>query len=245
MLLESLRRAKKLVGLAGTMFPTNLAGIPKPPKLAATAAALGAYTVGQGHAEVIDAALSTKSAQRLDPAVWAAVEKQLADWAHDYRAPELARQGRANRVANARTCCWSSPWSSKALIARDRGCAKPGRGRRPHHCQAHHIIHWAQGGATDISNMLLLCHTHHKEIHESGWIVRITDGYPEFIPPKWPDSTQRPRRKPPPARNNAVANVSAPARSLLDDIDEQVRHFTVVIAPDPRTSSTDPAIRLR
>jgi hypothetical protein len=80
--METSHRAKKLVGLAGAMFPTSLAG---PPKLAVTAAALGAYTIGQEHAEVIDAAMATKPAERLDPAVWATVEKQLAEWAHDYR----------------------------------------------------------------------------------------------------------------------------------------------------------------
>ena len=38
-----------------------------------------------------------------------------------------------------------TPAQRKALIARDGGCAKPGCGRRPHHCQSHHINHWAQG----------------------------------------------------------------------------------------------------
>jgi 5-methylcytosine-specific restriction protein A len=32
---------------------------------------------------------------------------------------------------------------------------------------------------------------------ESGWQVRIHNGIPEFIPPKWIDRTQTARRKPP------------------------------------------------
>jgi len=31
-------------------------------------------------------------------------------------------------------------------------------------------------------------------IHDSGWKVRIRDVHPEFIPPKWIDFSQTPRR---------------------------------------------------
>ena len=35
-----------------------------------------------------------------------------------------------------------------------------------------------------LSNLVMLCSTHHREIHSSGWSVRIApDGLPEFIPP--------------------------------------------------------------
>jgi hypothetical protein len=37
---------------------------------------------------------------------------------------------------------------------------------------------------------------HHRLIHHSGWTVQIRDGRPEFIPPKWIDYEQRPRRNP-------------------------------------------------
>jgi hypothetical protein len=40
---------------------------------------------------------------------------------------------------------------------------------------------------------------HHREIHSSGWRVRIAaDGLPEFIPPPWIDLEQKPRRNPAP-----------------------------------------------
>jgi hypothetical protein len=42
----------------------------------------------------------------------------------------------------------------------------------------------------------MLCRAHHRLIHHSGWIVRIRDGLPEFIPPKWIDPQQKPRRNP-------------------------------------------------
>jgi uncharacterized protein DUF222/HNH endonuclease len=71
-----------------------------------------------------------------------------------------------------------------ALYLRDRGCAFPGCHRPPRHCQGHHIRHWADGGPTELGNLVLLCAHHHRLLHRSGWQVRIaTDGLPEFLPP--------------------------------------------------------------
>jgi len=42
----------------------------------------------------------------------------------------------------------------------------------------------------------MLCLTHHRMLHRSGWHIRIRDGHAEFVPPKWIDYTQTPRRKP-------------------------------------------------
>jgi 5-methylcytosine-specific restriction protein A len=33
-------------------------------------------------------------------------------------------------------------------------------------------------------------------VHQSDWEVRMHDGLPEFIPPKWIDYSQTPRRQP-------------------------------------------------
>ncbi|WP_462417973.1 HNH endonuclease signature motif containing protein [Kytococcus sp. Marseille-QA3725] len=32
-------------------------------------------------------------------------------------------------------------------------------------CHAHHIRHWADGGATDLANLALLCQRHHTVVH--------------------------------------------------------------------------------
>jgi len=85
----------------------------------------------------------------------------------------------------------------RAVVARDRGCAHPGCDRPPSWCQVHHIREWALGGATQLENLVMLCCTHHAEIHSTDWVVRIgRDGIPEFIPPLWVDRQQRPRRRP-------------------------------------------------
>jgi hypothetical protein len=67
------------------------------------------------------------------------------------------------------------PAIARALWLRDGGCRVPGCGRR-RHLQAHHIIHWVDGGPTCLSNLLLVCSRHHKAIHEGRISVEIRDG---------------------------------------------------------------------
>jgi 5-methylcytosine-specific restriction protein A len=83
----------------------------------------------------------------------------------------------------------------RAVAARDRGCAHPGCGRPVSWCEVHHIEQWELGGETKLSNVVMLCRVHHRQIHSTEWTVRIRDGLPEFIPPKWVDFEQRPRRR--------------------------------------------------
>jgi hypothetical protein len=83
----------------------------------------------------------------------------------------------------------------RALYLRDRGCAFPGCHRPPRHCQGHHIRHWADGGPTELGNLVLMCAHHHRLLHRSGWQVRIAaDGLPEFLPPVFLDKRRKPRR---------------------------------------------------
>jgi Domain of unknown function (DUF222)/HNH endonuclease len=85
----------------------------------------------------------------------------------------------------------------RAVTARDRGCAYPGCDRPPAWCEVHHIVEWQHGGPTAISNLVMLCRLHHRLLHHPGWTVRIHHGLPEFVPPRWIDPQQHPRRKPP------------------------------------------------
>jgi hypothetical protein len=89
----------------------------------------------------------------------------------------------------------ASPGLRRALYLRDGGCAFPGCGRPPRHAHGHHIRHWADGGPTDLGNLVLLCPLHHRLLHRSGWEVRIAvDGLPEFLPPVFLDKQRKPRR---------------------------------------------------
>ena len=83
----------------------------------------------------------------------------------------------------------------RAVAARDLGCAHPGCGRPVSWCHCHHIVPWELDGETALSNLVMLCAAHHRQIHSTEWIVRIRDGLPEFIPPRWIDPDQRPRRR--------------------------------------------------
>jgi hypothetical protein len=59
----------------------------------------------------------------------------------------------------------------RALWARDRGCSFPGCDHQ-HYVDAHHIEHWAEGGATSLENLTLLCAHHHRLLHEGRFTVR-------------------------------------------------------------------------
>lgn len=61
------------------------------------------------------------------------------------------------------------PTIRRALEYRDKGCRFPGCGCR--YTDAHHIIHWADGGETKLDNLILLCRRHHRAIHEEGYGV--------------------------------------------------------------------------
>ncbi len=78
-----------------------------------------------------------------------------------------------------------TPAIRRALITRDRGCIIPGCGAPPGHCDAHHIIHWADGGETTILNLVLVCPAHHRAIHRGTWTITITNGQPHATRPDW------------------------------------------------------------
>ena len=97
----------------------------------------------------------------------------------------VLRHGRAKRVATR--------GQTLALIARDRGCSFPGCDKPPEWCQRHHIIAWADGGATDLENLTLVCSRHHRDFDAAGWRCQLQDGLPAWIPPAWIDPERKPR----------------------------------------------------
>jgi hypothetical protein len=84
--------------------------------------------------------------------------------------------GRSKRVV-------SEP-GRRALAARDGHCRWTECDRPASRSAAHHVVHWIHGGPTDLDNLILLCHRHHRMVHEGGWqIVRGEDGKIVTIPP--------------------------------------------------------------
>ena len=75
------------------------------------------------------------------------------------------------------------PAVRRALSNRDRGCRFLGcpATQRLH---GHHVRHWAEGGETSLDNLVLLCPTHHRLVHEGGFDVqRLDDGAFRFTNP--------------------------------------------------------------
>ncbi|WP_447004074.1 DUF222 domain-containing protein [Saccharothrix isguenensis] len=99
---------------------------------------------------------------------------------------EVLDLGRAKRTVSVA--------QRRALHARDRGCAFPGCSRPPKWTDAHHVRHWADRGATDLDNLVLLCRAHHSLVHHSQWRIVMTGGVPAFIPPRHVDPAQMPRQ---------------------------------------------------
>ena len=62
------------------------------------------------------------------------------------------------------------PALRRALSSRDRGCRFPGCTNH-RTVDAHHIEHWANGGATSLENLVQLCRHHHRLLHEGGYSV--------------------------------------------------------------------------
>ena len=75
------------------------------------------------------------------------------------------------------------PAIRRALEVRDQGCRFPGCGLR--FAEGHHVVHWAQGGETKLTNLVLLCRHHHRLVHEGGWKVEWWgEGRPVFFDPR-------------------------------------------------------------
>ena len=55
------------------------------------------------------------------------------------------------------------------LVTRDRGCRFDGCEVPAEMCDAHHAIHWSDGGETAPDGLVLLCWYHHHWLHEQHW----------------------------------------------------------------------------
>ena len=91
----------------------------------------------------------------------------------------------------------------RALAARDGGCVVPGCGASPGWCDAHHVVHWADGGRSDLSTYVSLCPGHHTAVHAGSWEVTLVHGQVMVTPPRWVDPTRTPR----PARHQRIERV--------------------------------------
>ncbi len=95
--------------------------------------------------------------------------------------------GRKKRTVN--------PALRRALMLRDGGCAFPGCTNH-RFVDAHHIVHWTDGGETKLDNLLLLCRRHHTLVHEAGFTIVATAEGVEVLDPAGRPIPRTDRRKP-------------------------------------------------
>ena len=63
----------------------------------------------------------------------------------------------------------------RRLWLRDHHCTFPGCSKPARWTDAHHLVHWADGGPTDIDNAALLCRAHHTVVHRERLSGRVVD----------------------------------------------------------------------
>src|SRR5438309_10488327 len=64
----------------------------------------------------------------------------------------------------------------RALKVRDGHCRWPGCERTASNCDGHHLVHWSNGGPTELDNLVLLFRRHYRMAHESGWqLIKCDD----------------------------------------------------------------------
>lgn len=104
-------------------------------------------------------------------------------WACDANVTRVVTDGRSMPLdVGRRTKVVPMP-IRRAVAIRDGGCRFLGCDRPPGWCDARDVKHWADGGATALDNLVLLCRPHHRVVHNRGFRVEIDDGVPSFSRP--------------------------------------------------------------
>ncbi|THV38648.1 HNH endonuclease signature motif containing protein [Glycomyces buryatensis] len=96
-----------------------------------------------------------------------ACEAVIIPGVFDYATGEAVELGRAFRLPTAAL-------RRKLELEQQGGCAWHGCQAPVEWTEAHHLIHWANGGETVAENLILLCRFHHGRIHTPGWNVTKT-----------------------------------------------------------------------
>jgi hypothetical protein len=113
----------------------------------------------------------------------------------DASVMRVVMDGRSEPLDVGRRSKVVPPAMRRAVIVRDRGCRFPGCDRPHTWCDAHHVVHWADGGPTAASNLLLLCRPHHRLVHRpGGFRLELLDGRAVF---RRPDGSVLEDRAPP------------------------------------------------
>lgn len=122
---------------------------------------------------------SRSSAGELDHAGPVGVET-VRRLACDASVMRVVMSGRSEPLDVGRRTPVVPPSMRRAVIARDRRCRFPGCDRPHTWCDAHHVVHWADGGPTALANLLLLCRRHHRMVHWGHFRLELSNDGPVF-----------------------------------------------------------------
>jgi Domain of unknown function (DUF222)/HNH endonuclease len=116
-------------------------------------------------------------------------------WACDASVSRLITAGASEPLDVGRRTSVVPPAIRRAVVVRDRECRFPGCDRPAPWCDAHHVVHWADGGHTALSNLVLLCRRHHRMVHAPDrFTLEVSEGRFLF---RAPDSLPLEERAPP------------------------------------------------
>lgn len=121
---------------------------------------------------------------------------------------EILDQGRAERLFTTAQI--------RAMWLRDKHCTFPGCDTPAAWCDAHHLIHWIDGGPTNLANGTLLCPRHHTITHRDQLAAETT---PHGISWNTAPGSYQPasRRRPAGTEHQPVeSGIAADAKSQLD-----------------------------
>lgn len=90
---------------------------------------------------------------------------------------EVLDLGRTHRLVTA--------GQRRALAFRDQHCSFPGCSIPATWCDAHHIVHWARGGRSDLGNYALLCPRHHTYVHDRDLTASVDPAAEPSLAVRW------------------------------------------------------------
>ncbi len=118
----------------------------------------------------------------------------------------------------------------RAVTARHRHCAFPGCEEPARACHVHHLRPRAEGGPTELGNLVPLCAFHHLiAVHRWGWtLARHADGTTTAVSP---DGKRTLHSHGPPSTQAAGPGMNHPARHLI----RRPNHQPAAPGPAPPT----------
>jgi hypothetical protein len=116
---------------------------------------------------IVDYEVLTGTKQQLPELDGHAIDPEaLKRWACDAGIVRIIANGDSQPIDVGRRTRTIPPALRRALDFRDKGCTWEGCHAPASWCDAHHIIHWADGGETNLNNTRLLCRKHHTRTHQ-------------------------------------------------------------------------------